>query len=387
MNLSHISKGIVLLIAGVCAQIGGRVWGVGVHTYEGYFAPVYSPDGQYVYFVERRTTGTARLIEAPGWIFGGVAKFAVSVGKDTFSLNRLNVQSSQIEELIIFSPSPIEDRSFEASGSPFHVPCAQLRFIRGQQLEFTLCLTIYQVPQAKTYSTTGVWSEAKHAAEISRSWVESYCQASGNNEWPLFGDWELMEVQGKEYFPAAIVAYNHVTSSVKVLIKNKEYDRLYPRGVPLQLLTKSSKRESIERTQAMLRTHEELVQKYKAMGLGEVQALLRAGKDMQRLGYWPKTPTIVARRLSRNEAAKIDKGALFSIAKEEMESGIFLGLEKAIASPGEEIDHDTSGYYTHRDYTTSARLNAYLKTGKTQFYVKYLGQTYKLTIKKPEPIR
>jgi hypothetical protein len=91
----------------------------------------------------------------------------------------------------------------------------------------------------------------------------------------------------------------------------------------------------------------------------------------------------VARRLSRDEAAKIDKDALFSIAKEEMASGTFLDIEKAVATPGEEIDHDTDGYLIHRDYTTSARLNAYLKTGKTQFYVRYLGATYEMTIKKP----
>jgi hypothetical protein len=95
----------------------------------------------------------------------------------------------------------------------------------------------------------------------------------------------------------------------------------------------------------------------------------------------------VARRLSRDEAAKIDKSALFSIAREEMASGIFPDIEKAVARPGEEIDHDTDGYLTHRDYTTSARLNSYLQTGKMQFYVRYLGDIYEMTIKKPEPVK
>ncbi|MFL6414747.1 MAG: hypothetical protein ACJ74Y_03630 [Bryobacteraceae bacterium] len=141
----------------------------------------------------------------------------------------------------------------------------------------------------------------------------------------------------------------------------------------------------MERDQAMMRTHEELLQKYKAMGMGENQALLRIVKDMQRLGYYPKTPTIVARRLSQEEAARtdLDKDALFSIAKGEMESGIFQDIERAIANPGEEIDKDSFGYYTHRDYSTSARLNAFLETGKTRFYVRYLGNTYELTIRKP----
>ena len=51
------------------------------------------------------------------------------------------------------------------------------------------------------------------------------------------------------------------------------------------------------------------------------------------------------------------------------------------------IDHDTDGYLIHRDYTTSARLNSYLQTGKMQFYVRYLGDTYEMTIKKPEPVK
>lgn len=140
----------------------------------------------------------------------------------------------------------------------------------------------------------------------------------------------------------------------------------------------------MERDQAMRRAHAELLQKYKAQGMTDIQAYLRTGKDMQRLGYYPKTPTLVARRLSAKESSEIDKDALFSIAKGEMESGIFQDIERAIAKPGEEVDKDTTGgYLTHRDYSTSAHLNAFLKTGATRFYVRYLGNTYELTIKKP----
>ena len=143
----------------------------------------------------------------------------------------------------------------------------------------------------------------------------------------------------------------------------------------------------MERTQAITRTREELQQKYTAMGLGQVQMELRIIKDLQRLGYYPKPSTIVARRLSGDEITKIDKDALFNIAKDEMASGIFPDIEKAVASPGEEIDQYTSEYYTHRDYNTTARLNPYLKTGKLKFYVRYLGETYELTIKKAEPLK
>jgi hypothetical protein len=98
------------------------------------------------------------------------------------------------------------------------------------------------------------------------------------------------------------------------LPKNKRYDYLYPRGVPLRQIQESSQRKKMERRDGI---------------------------------------------------------------------GNFLDIEKAVASPGEEIDHDTDGYYIHRDYNTTVRLNDYLKTGKTQFYVRYLGETHELTIKKP----
>jgi hypothetical protein len=391
--MTNFSKPIVILSTVTCvllavlasACVRGALSRAGMESYEGYFAPVYSPDGQHVYFVERRTSGTAKETQPADLLFSS-PKFDVAVAKDTFTLKRLNVQSGQVEELAHLSPSPIEGRRYEAIGSAFQVPDARLRFTKERQLEFNVCLTVHQEPFAKEYLTSGVWTEAQHAAEISRSWKESPCQVSGYDEWPIFGDWELMEVRGdRHFFTVAIVAYNHVTNSVKVLVKNKDYDRLYPGGVPLRQITEKTQRPAIERYQAMMRTHEELLQKYKAMGMTEIQAELRTGKDMQRLGYYPKTSTIVARRLSREEAARtdFDKDALFSVAKDEVESGIFPDIEKAITNPGEEIEKDFTDYVTHRDYSTSARLNAFLKTGKTQFYMRYLGQTYELTIRKP----
>src|SRR5215213_10031455 len=168
----------------------------------------------------------------------------------------------------------------------------RLQFKKEGQLEFNVCLRVDHSPRAEEYVSSGVWSEAQHAAEISGSWEKAHCEVSGYDEWPLFGDWELMEVRGG-FFPVAIIAYNHVTSGVKVLVKNKDYDRVYPDGVPLRQIVEVSARAGMERTQAVTRTHAELLQKYKAMGMGEMQALLRTGKDMQRLGYYPKTPTIV----------------------------------------------------------------------------------------------
>ena len=387
--MTDLSKTTVLLLVTTLVLISVVAWFCvrlaegQTESYEGYFAPVYSPDGQYVYFVERRTSGTTKETHTSDF-FSSSSKFDVYVAKDTFSLKRLEVQSGHVEELIRFSPSPIEGRHYEVIASPFQIPSARLRFIKGQ-LEFNVCLTVHETPTDIQYLSSGMWIETQQTVQISSSWKESYCQFGSYGEWPLFGDWELIEVHGRSSFPVAIVAYNHVTSGVKVLIKNRVYDRIYPNGVPLEQIVRASQRPVIEREQAMLRTHEELLKKYKGMGMGEAQALLQTGKDMQRLGYYPKTPTIVARRLSPAESARVDlkNDALFSIAKGEMESGIFHDIEQAIANPGEEVDKNPDVYLHHRDYSTSVRLNAFLQTGKTQFYVRYLGQTYELTIGKP----
>lgn len=388
----HFSKSIVITGLVLCGVLVTLAWFCvrrvvsqpEVETYEGYYAPVYSPDGQYVYFVERSVGGTATQTR-PTDLFFSAPKFDVSVATDVFSLKRLHIQSGQVEELVRLSPSPLEGQRYEALGSPFQVSDARLRFTNERQLQFNVCLTAHQPPIAKEYSSSGIWTEGK-ANEILRSWKESHCELSGYDEWPLFGDSELLEVRGNPgFFPVAIIAYNHVTNDIKVLVKSKEYDRLYPDGVSLRQIQENSYRPRMEREQTMKRTHEELMRKYRAMGMSEIQALLRTGKDMQRLGYYPKSSTIVARRLPPDKAksTNIDKDALFSIEKEEMASGIFPDIERAIASPGEEVEKDSSDYPTHIDYSTNARLNAFLQAGKTKFYVRYRGETYELTITRP----
>ena len=356
----------------------------GTERLEGYFAPVYSTDGRYVYFVERRTSGTVEELEAADLF--SPRKVEALVAKDEFSLKRLSAEGGEVEELLRFPPSPIQGRRYQTVGSAFQVPDARLQFTEGGQLRFDLCLTVHHSPRAEEYWLSGVWSRDGSATEPPNAWEQSHCEVSGYDEWPLFGDWELLEVRGgREFFPVAVVSYNHVTNAVKVLIKNRDYDRLYPGGVPLKQIEEASRRQGIERAQTVRRVHEELLRKYLAEGLGEAQALLRVGEEMERLGYYPKRTKIVARRLSREDAAKaeLDRQAFFAIGEDEMRTGIFPDIEHAIASPGVEVDKGQTEYLTHRDYSTSARLNSLLASGRARFYVRYSGETYELSIKRP----
>ena len=63
-----------------------------------------------------------------------------------------------------------------------------------------------------------------------------------------------------------------------------------------------------------------------------------------------------------------------------MASGVFPDIEKAIASPGTEIDK-SGRYIVHRDYTTSARLNAWLDGGAREFVVRFRGATYRIEVR------
>src|ERR671913_420252 len=110
----------ILVATLVVAFVGEAVSQGGPKSYEGYFAPVYSSDGQHVYFVERRTSGTFKETRSGDFLFRS-STYDSLVEKDTLSLKRLHVQSGQVEELIRFSPSPIEVRRYKKTGSPFQV--------------------------------------------------------------------------------------------------------------------------------------------------------------------------------------------------------------------------------------------------------------------------
>jgi hypothetical protein len=349
---------------------------------EGYYAPVYSPDGRYVYFVERHTSGGVTQTRPADLLFTP-AQYDVQVAQDRFILKRMHVENGQIEELRRLPPSPTEGQRYEMLGNLFHYAGVRLRFTEDQQLEYQVCLNTHHGSSVNEYVSSGRWITANGGADNADAWKAAACMIQGYNEWPVSGDWELQEVRRLNFFPAAIVAYNHITRDVRVLVKNKDYDQLFPKGVPLQKLVENSVRSGVERDQTVRRVYKELVDKHKATGMLDNQARLRAGKDMQELGYFPKSTTIVARRVSRSEARNLDTEALFKIAKGEMESGIFHDIEQAIARPGEEIDKNFGGYHSHRDYSNSARLNTFLNSAKTRFYVEYVGDTYELTIKRP----
>jgi hypothetical protein len=120
-----------------------------------------------------------------------------------------------------------------------------------------------------------------------------------------------------------------------------------------------------------------LVEKYKAEGIREGSAMLKASDDLEEMGLIAKSPKIVATSVAGVPVG----GASFTISSSEFRFGMFQDIEKAIKAPGKEIDF-WGRYVRHTDYTTSERLNDYLDDWRVkEFYVVTGGVTYRMELR------
>jgi len=365
------------------AAAGGAVMvAVGVFFYlfeqlEGFYAPVYDPGGHHVYFVARETTG---ITWGPGWEFF-TAPAVVYTFSDALSLRRLDRDTGTVETLEVWSTSPIDGRVVHNyRGRLFQVLNVQLRIDRVGRVDYEISMNTNEPPISESYRIGGFWS-----AEGGRrgQWEKGRFQGGGYDVTPLFGESELMTAPGRETYPAAVISYNEVRKTTTALVKSAEFDSRYPSGMPVKMAGEQSHRAAIERLTELKRLHAALIAQFEAMGQTAMQAGLSAIKELQRLGYYPKSPTITARLVAPPATEKDGGPALFDIAKFEMKSGIFPDIEKAIAAPGTDVEWRDNKYIVHTDYTTSARLNAYLAAGNRVFRVRFGGAVYELSIVEP----
>ncbi len=130
-------------------------------------------------------------------------------------------------------------------------------------------------------------------------------------------------------------------------------------------LTDHLHRPQLERSRTVREAYAGAVAGFQAQGLAEGDAMLRANDEMEKKGYYPKTPKVEAKRID-----SVPRGtATFAITSDEFRFGLFQDIEKAIANPGAEIPF-TGHYITHRDFDTSRKLNEFLAKGNKSFVVK-----------------
>jgi hypothetical protein len=349
----------------------------------GYFSPVYSPDGSSVYFIQRETSG---------YILGFGFEFftppaRVVISSDRFSLRKLDLGSDSVDTVESFESSPLGGRQIRTyRGRSFGSASTQLRWLDGERLEYKITVSWPEIPTSRRYSVSRRWNNVTNELVENKDWSAEWADMGGTDVSPINGEWELLAPRGSNAFPCAIAAFNSASGEIKVLIKSPEFEAVYPRGLTVEHLVQLSKREDIEHIERLKFVHDELLTKALAEGMQENEAQLKVIRQMEELGFYPRSAYYTATKLGAGESAALretDRGDLFSISETEFTASLYPDIEKAIESPGEEVERSMGQYIRYDGYDTSERLNKFLDGGGAIFHVERQGRIYRIELHRP----
>jgi hypothetical protein len=363
---------IALLIAGLFASQ--------TRTEQGYLAPVFSPDGRAVFVVVRESRATVI-----GLGFDNLTPPAdVWMHADRFTLRRIDLGNGRVDVIERWPASPLEGTHLQQyRGRIFGVPHAHLRWADHDHLEYEVAVTRPAVPASETFIVRRTWDAARGGWSAQTGWSPGVVSRSGDEPAMLAGDREVLAVPGRELMPCGVAVLD-TRGHVQMVAGAARCSRVHTSGVTASLLAPLSRRASIERSQMLARTYADLTAQGIARGLHEGAAALAAIKEMQRLGHYPRPAQLVARLLSDDDVRAAQAAGrlqpLFRISDMEFRLGLFEDILAALASPGEPVDKGMGRYITHRDYATSAAINAFLDGDGTVFFVARGAQVYELTI-------
>jgi hypothetical protein len=354
------------------------VWASGLAGYRsntGYFSPLFSTDGRTIYAL-RRTSSAAVLgfgyefFTPPAHVF---------VRQDRHALMAIAVDTGTVTELARFPASPLSGRHLRAyRNALMGSPSAHLRWENGR-LEIEVAVTRHDEPLSRTFTLRNTWDPSAQRLTAEPEWREAYSAAGGSEPEHLAGPLEVLAVPGDAGFPCAIATVHRDTGAVRVLLSTPQCRAKYRDGLTRADVASLERRPDIERAVTITRTYRELVARGVAAGENEGTAMLNAGKEMARLGYFPRSPTLSATSVpcdtgnGRGDASSTTD-ALFVISEEEFKVGLFQDINAAIANPGEQVDKD-SDYVLHSSFDTSRRLNEYLASQEHTTFVVQRGQS------------
>ena len=375
-------KKIILAIVLVLVVAAGLLLLAQVQSHEGYFAPVYSPDGSEVYFIARRSMGPRcgtrnRVFTPPAYVF---------VWHDRFSLRKLDPDTGRVEILKSWPASPVEGEYMRTyRGRAFSTASTQLRWVDEKNLEYRIGMRVPTQPASERYFVSRIWNNVTNEMVEKDQWNQDWLAISGGSEPTLSGDWEVIAAKGEEAFPCAIVALHSSSTEVRVLLKDSACDRVYPDGISPTDVEQYSRRDDIERIRDFKDAYERLTAEGLAAGMTPHEASSYVTRGMRELGHYDTPPQLVARLLSEREVAALRREQalepIFTIIEMQFTVGLFRDIEQAIRNSGQEFDK-AGKYIVHNDYTTSQELNAALGSGVEQFYIGYSGRTYEMKIVK-----
>jgi hypothetical protein len=362
------------------------VWAMGVVGYRsntGYFSPLFSADGRTIYALRR--TSSAAILGFGYEFFTPPAH--VFVRQDRHALIAISVATGAVTELARFPASPLSGRHLRAyRNALMGSPAAHLRW-DDARLEIDVAVTRHDEPLSRTFTLRNAWDPSAERLTAEPQWREAHSAAGGSEPEQLAGPLEVLAVPGDEGFPCAIATVHRDTGAVRVLLSTPQCRSKYRDGITRADVESLERRPDIERAATITRTYRELVARGVAAGESEGAAMLKANKEMERLGYFPRSPTLSATSVTCDSSnggreAGTAEGALFDISEEEFEVGLFQDVDAAIANPGEEVDKD-GDYVLHSSFDTSRRLNDYLASREhTTFIVRRGDRCWRMEIRR-----
>jgi hypothetical protein len=366
------------MAAAAAAPVILGIWASGVLAIRhetGYFSPLFAPDGGSVFAITREVAAT---IVGFGYEFF-TAPATVWLQSDRFKLVNIRLADGRLTVIEAFPPSPLEGSRIHAyHGAIFGVPHAHLRWADAGHLDYEVAVTRHDTPLARTFVIRRVWNAAARQYTVTSPWQETPTGMAGDQPQQLHGDLEAIAVDGDELMPCAIAVLRRDSPTASALVQTTTCRRKYPSGLTATLLAPMSRRREIERAQMLRTTYAELVEQARRSGLPEGEAMLEAGRRMQRLGLYPKSTMLVA-----HAEPCAAQSPLFRISDEQFRVGLFPDIDRAIARPDQEVEKSMGAYIVHRDYTTSQEINAFLDAGHGQFVVEARGGCWRLTISRP----
>lgn len=357
---------------------------VGYHSQTGYFAPLFSKDGRTIYVIRRSASAAAFGFGYEFWTPPAV----VFVRQDRHALLAISVQDGTVTELMRFPPSPLSNSRLHAyRTSLMGSASAHLRW-DGPRLAVDVAVTRHDQPLSRTFSLRGAWEPSTRRFTPAPVWRDATITAGGLEPEQLSGPLEVIAVPGEAGFPCAVVTVHRDTAAVRTLLATSACRAKYRHDITRGDIGSLEYRADIERSVTIARTYRELVANGIAAGDTEGAAMLKASKSMERLGYFPRSPTLSATATpcpsgERRPGDGTAGDGVFEISDEEFKVGLFQDIEAALARPGEEVDKDIGGYILHSRFDTSRRLNEYLNSReRTTFVVKRGGKCWQMTIQR-----
>lgn len=357
------------------ALVALGIWATGLFSIQrevGYFSPLFAADGQSVFAVTREVTAT---IVGPGFEFF-TPPANVWLHQDRFKLVTIRLSDGLLRVVEEFPQSPlVGDRIRAYHHAIFGVPAVHLRWADADHLDYEIAVTRHDIPLSRTFVVRRVWNPGQREYRKTSAWQETSATFGGDEPQQLHGNLEAIAVPGDEAMPCGLALLRSDNGTASTLVQTVSCRRKYSPGLTAAALAPLSRRRDIERAETIRTTYADLVARGHRSGLPDGEAMLEAGRQMERLGLFPKSTTLSAHR----EACGT-RPAWIGISDEQFRVGLFPDIERAIARPDEAVEKGIGAYIVHRDYSTSQEINALLAAGQSELFVKAHDACWRLTI-------